>query len=236
MDILLIAEGSTKEDRKAKCWGTSFLLGEDTLFDAFGREDLFFEKIRYYDIDLLKIKNIVISHDHWDHIAALGKILDINKNISVFLCENGSSEIKKLVLSKGSLVCDISTPQKIKDKIYSLGEIPFIYSGKTMFEQSLAVFGEKGLSVISGCAHPGIFEIIKKAKEYFNEDIYSVIGGFHMYNLKEDEIMKIVDDIYSIGVKKIYPLHCTGREASLCFFEKFAASYKDMRKNPKIII
>ncbi len=62
MKLRLIAEGSTKKERKAMRWGISFLVG-DVLFDTFGREDIFRANVSRLKIDLSRIKHVVISHE-----------------------------------------------------------------------------------------------------------------------------------------------------------------------------
>ena len=58
----LIAEGSTKHERKILRWGISFLVG-DVLFDAFGREDIFQENVRRFKIDLSRVKQTASRQD-----------------------------------------------------------------------------------------------------------------------------------------------------------------------------
>ncbi|MBU1006253.1 MAG: MBL fold metallo-hydrolase, partial [Candidatus Omnitrophica bacterium] len=70
MDIKIIATGSAKRERFIKRWGVSFLIG-DLLFDTFGRPDVLFSNMRKMKIDPADIRHIVISHDHWDHVAGL---------------------------------------------------------------------------------------------------------------------------------------------------------------------
>ena len=78
MDIKLLAEGHTKWDRFIRNWGISFLIDDDVLFDTFGRRKL--------KVDATKIKHIIISHEHWDHISGLWAILKINNAVTVYVC------------------------------------------------------------------------------------------------------------------------------------------------------
>jgi 7,8-dihydropterin-6-yl-methyl-4-(beta-D-ribofuranosyl)aminobenzene 5'-phosphate synthase len=67
MQLQLIADGSTPEDRRTENWGVSFLVGKDTLFDIFGKSERFLDNLHVFNVDIFKIRNIVISHDDWDH-------------------------------------------------------------------------------------------------------------------------------------------------------------------------
>jgi 7,8-dihydropterin-6-yl-methyl-4-(beta-D-ribofuranosyl)aminobenzene 5'-phosphate synthase len=75
---------------------------------------------------------------------------------------------------------------------------------------------DKGLVVISGCAHAGIINIIKYAKEISGEDrIYAVIGGMHLSGgLFEPIIPRTIDELEQLKPKFIIPCHCSGLEAT----------------------
>ena len=74
---------------------------------------------------------------------------------------------------------------KLTNNLFSLGEL----DGKIP-EQSIAIRTDKGIVIITGCAHPGIVKTIKHARSIFLEEpIYLVMGGFH---LKDDDSEKIV--------------------------------------------
>ena len=49
-------------------------------------------------MDIEAIERVVISHNHWDHSGGLWGLLNINKNIEVFVCSDFAGEFKdKLV-------------------------------------------------------------------------------------------------------------------------------------------
>jgi 7,8-dihydropterin-6-yl-methyl-4-(beta-D-ribofuranosyl)aminobenzene 5'-phosphate synthase len=97
--------------------------------------------------------------------------------------------------------------------------------GSFIKEQSLIVKTEKGLLVITGCAHPGIVQIVKKAKEILKEDIYLVLGGFHLHSTSEKEIEKIVSQFQKMGVKKTAPCHCSGELCRKLFEDKYKKDF-----------
>jgi 7,8-dihydropterin-6-yl-methyl-4-(beta-D-ribofuranosyl)aminobenzene 5'-phosphate synthase len=71
---------------------------------------------------------------------------------------------------------------------------------------------EKGLIVVSGCAHAGIINTIQYAKKITNvNDVYAVLGGFHLAGKEnESRIKQTVDQLQQINPKRIVPSHCTG--------------------------
>jgi 7,8-dihydropterin-6-yl-methyl-4-(beta-D-ribofuranosyl)aminobenzene 5'-phosphate synthase len=74
---------------------------------------------------------------------------------------------------------------------------------------------DKGLVVITGCAHAGIINIIKYAKELSGEDrIYAVIGGMHLTGgVFEPLIGKTIDELERLKPKFLIPCHCSGLKA-----------------------
>ncbi len=86
---------------------------------------------------------------------------------------------------------------------------------------------EKGLVVISGCAHSGIINTLAFAQKTTGEQkIHAVLGGFH---LSGPFFEKIHDETIQ-GMKKmnpdvIMPMHCTGLKAIQRFQKEFSSSF-----------
>jgi 7,8-dihydropterin-6-yl-methyl-4-(beta-D-ribofuranosyl)aminobenzene 5'-phosphate synthase len=81
------------------------------------------------------------------------------------------------------------------------------------------------LIVITGCAHPGIVEIVKNAKKIHNKNIYMVFGGFHLPQKSESEVKRIIEEFRELGVLKVGPTHCTGDKAIQLFKDSFGENY-----------
>jgi 7,8-dihydropterin-6-yl-methyl-4-(beta-D-ribofuranosyl)aminobenzene 5'-phosphate synthase len=106
----------------------------------------------------------------------------------------------------------------IADQMRTTGEI-----GGAIIEQSLIVETDSGLVVVTGCAHPGIIEIVRRAKQY--GDIYLAIGGFHLGGKSADEIETVIKMLKGLGVRKVAPCHCTGDLALRLFKAAFGADF-----------
>lgn len=77
---------------------------------------------------------------------------------------------------------------------------------------------EKGLVVISGCAHAGIINTVRHAQKITGIDkIYAVVGGFHLVNTEPEIIRQTIADMREIAPDYIIPMHCTGFEAMTAF-------------------
>jgi len=169
---------------------------------------------------------VVISHDHWDHMGGLWEVLKKRKRLPVYACPNFNAEFKTKVKKLGGKLNETVDFSEISENIFVTGEIAGEYKGEYMPEQALVLKTGNGISVITGCAHPGIVKIVKKAKDYFTgENIYAVLGGFHLANKDKIFIECIADEFKKLGVKKAGPTHCSGKPAEDIFRKKYGTDF-----------
>jgi len=68
-----------------------------------------------------------------------------------------------------------------------------------------------GLTIITGCSHRGILNVIKTAVETTGiNTIKNLIGGFHLFKSSKDEIIETAEKINSYNIEHIITGHCTG--------------------------
>ncbi|MFO7853504.1 MAG: MBL fold metallo-hydrolase [Bacteroidota bacterium] len=200
-------------------WGFGCIIktpDEFILFDTGGDSEILLYNMRQMEIDPASISKVIISHIHGDHAGGLEGFLEKNNNVTVFIPASFPESFRAMITRKGAKFEIVSTnPEKISDFIYSTGEI----SGPPK-EQSLIINSKKGLVIITGCAHPGVINIIKKARGFIKqEDIYLVIGGFHHPPLS------VVKEFRKLGVKKVAPSHCTGDPAREAFAKEYGVDF-----------
>lgn len=83
-------------------------------------------------------------------------------------------------------------------------------------DQSIVVnVKNKGLVVISGCAHAGIINSVLYGRELTGRtDVCAVIGGFHLSGaIMEPAIEPTVKELKKMSLQVISPMHCTGFKA-----------------------
>jgi 7,8-dihydropterin-6-yl-methyl-4-(beta-D-ribofuranosyl)aminobenzene 5'-phosphate synthase len=80
---------------------------------------------------------------------------------------------------------------------------------------------EKGLVVLSGCAHAGIINTINYSQKITcSRSIYAVIGGFHLAGkTSENRIIRSVEELSKMNPILIAPSHCTGWRAKCAIAE-----------------
>ena len=121
----------------------------------------------------------------------------------------------------------VVTPgMEIAPGVFSTGEVPGIYKGSPMPEQALMIESERGLTVITGCSHPGIVAMVKAAHECFpNPSLRLVLGGFHLRDQAPAAVRAVAEELRAMGVERIAPTHCTGDRAVAVFKEVFGEDF-----------
>ena len=183
-------------------WGFSCLI-ENTkkiLFDTGADSEILLYNMKQLKINPKDIDIVVLSHNHWDHAGGLTGFLEANDSrAKIYQPE------------------DFSKLTKISQGIYSTGVL-----GMFVKEQSLVVNTKRGNIIIAGCAHPGLENIIDKAKGLGK--IYGIMGGFHGFAKLEK--LK--------GIELIAPCHCTQYKQKIK--EKYPANYKEIKAGSVIEI
>ena len=167
-------------------WGFScFIKRNDRgiLFDTGGSGDILLSNMEKLGIRPEQVDLIVLSHIHGDHTGGLGSFLSRNSKVSIYVPQSFPQAFKNdLYKSKTNLV-SVSGPIEICERVYIGGEM-----GTEIREQCLILKTKKGLVIITGCAHPGIVNMARHAKEWLKADIYLALGGFHLMGYDEDGV------------------------------------------------
>jgi 7,8-dihydropterin-6-yl-methyl-4-(beta-D-ribofuranosyl)aminobenzene 5'-phosphate synthase len=198
------------------------LLGTEktVLFDTGGEGSKLLENMSKSGISPGEIDMVVLSHIHRDHFGGLTRFLEKNPDVTIFVLESFPGDFKREIKDYGAHVIEVKKSTKICEGIYSTGEL-----GSNIKEQSLVIHDERGLMTVTGCAHPGIVNIVNTAKDLFKKDIFLLLGGFNLYKKSRDELKKIVAGLKKAGVKYIGPCHCSGDEAKKFLKEIYQKNY-----------
>ena len=230
MKIKILFDKEAKNKNLHIGWGVSFLVDEKILFDTGEKGDWLIENMENLKVDINKIKAIVISHDHWDHWGGLWDLLEKKKGMKVYICPNFSGEFKDKAEKFGATLINAKGLVEIAKGIFSTGEIAGAYHGRYMPEQALIVKTKNGLTVITGCAHPGIVKMVRIIKERCPEEqVYSVFGGFHLKEEDRRAIEIVTERFKEMKVEKAGPTHCSGEEAERIFKDKYGNDFISIR-------
>jgi len=226
MKVKILFDKECIDEELKTGWGVSFLIDDRVLFDTGENGDWLLANMQKLKVNPDKIKAVVISHNHWDHTSGLWDLLKKKKGVKVYGCPHFSSNFKDEVRKlKGEFV-EEKLFTEIAKNIFVTGEMQGSNNGESIPEQALMVKTIQGVTIITGCSHPGIVKTIKEVKKNFpKEKIYLVFGGFHLIGKEKREIGIIAEKFKEMDVQKVGPTHCSGYEAQSIFKEKFKDEY-----------
>ena len=218
MKFTIVYDNNVYDERLQTKWGFSCWVeteGGIVLFDTGDDGATLLSNMSQLGLDPAEIDAVVLSHAHGDHIGGLGALLGTGVEPTVYVPASFSGPFKRDVQALTELV-EVTEPLKIAPGIHTTGEVR---GGIT--EQALAVESEDGLVVVTGCAHPGVEKMVRRAKESIGGDIALVMGGFHLGSAGRAQVERIMADFRAMGVQRVAPCHCTGDSARQMFSDEF---------------
>ncbi|MBN2345069.1 MAG: MBL fold metallo-hydrolase [Candidatus Aminicenantes bacterium] len=211
-------------------WGFSCLVqgAEKTiLFDTGTKPDILRGNVERLGVDLTRVDMIVISHLHGDHTGGLEWVLSKKKDIAVVLPAMASDGFMAKVRQWGGQPLRVREPMEICPRVFSTGELPADFDS-SFTEQSLVFQTTKGLLVLTGCSHPGIANIVRRAPAVAPGKPRVVLGGFHLMRKSDKEVRAIIQELQGMGVERCGASHCTGDRAIELFRESFAERFLNL--------
>ncbi len=195
-------------------------------------------------IDLAKVDTVVLSHGHYDHAGGILAFYERNPNAAIYMqrsaCGDYYHDARYIGIDKR-----ISKLKSVRmlDGDYRIDEELRLFTnitGRKYFaksnlllskrvngrriqdtfahEQCLVVTQGQEHTLISGCAHNGILNILSRYYESCCNDPVAVISGFHMMkkgDYTQEEAQIVLDTAKQLcGMDTVfYTGHCTGDKA-----------------------
>ena len=206
-------------------WGNACLIEgteETILFDTGGDGSILLSNLKELKVNPSDIDVVVLSHIHGDHTGGLWEFLKQNSKVRVYFPHSFPQSFRDNVRSYGAEAISVSKSTEVSKGVYSTGEM-----GTFIKEQSLIVRTNKGLVILTGCAHPGIVNITEESQRLLNEKIFLALGGFHLFGSSSKEIQRIIEELKQMGVEKIAPNHCSGEKAIKMFRKEWRKDFID---------
>jgi 7,8-dihydropterin-6-yl-methyl-4-(beta-D-ribofuranosyl)aminobenzene 5'-phosphate synthase len=229
----------TARDRRCTCgWGLAVLINKTVLFDTGADPAALRQNMRALGVDPRAIRSVIISHDHWDHTGGLKYILSQNTSgVRVWGLQQFSPEFHALLAGTKAEFRDCAAPAQITKTIYSTGALSGPYKESLIHEHALILHTARGMSILTGCAHPGLVRIIRRAKKSFpHKKIDALIGGFHLKDASEKKISSFVRALTAFVPQRVMPMHCTGEAAVGAMAKAFARGFRSLAIGDSLIL
>lgn len=219
--------------------------GQGVLFDM-GQGELFVRNAEALSLSVADVDVAVVSHGHYDHGGGLRSFLSENQKAKVYI--NNDAFLPHYSLRDSSLsYIGLDKSLQHSERVVPCGDLSLINGGMTLFanvqgsccnptgnrllfgpeekendnfrhEQNL-IIEEGGKAVLfAGCAHRGIVNIIRKARDIIGKAPAYVFAGMHLVKsgLNEREEAEFIEllasELMRYSDTMFYTMHCTGEE------------------------
>ena len=233
LSITVVYNNIEYDPRLETAWGFAALVergDQSLLFDTGGDGNILLRNMATLGIDPERIQGVVLSHIHGDHVGGLNELLNVGLDSTIYIPPSFPASFKNSVKQAAPLL-EVEPGLFIMDGILSTGEL-----GKSIPEQALIIRTTRGMVIITGCAHPGVVQMVEQAIRLTDEPVYLVMGGFHLGQTSRSRITGIVESFKEMGVEKVAPSHCTGNQAIEMFREAYGDAFIDAGAGCVILI
>lgn len=206
MELTILYDNEALEGFK-KGWGFSCLIklaNNYILFDT-GDGPQFLTNLQKIGLSPSQIDRVILSHPHYDHIGGLGPLLELNSDTTVYVPSFFPVKLKMQLMS-ACRMHETFGYEQIIDKV------SVNIATNHLYEQFCVLELSTGLLILTGCAHPGLENILTIVQKY-GKPIFGVLGGFH--DFKQLELLQ--------SLAFIAPCHCTSYKTTILHrFDKTA--------------
>jgi 7,8-dihydropterin-6-yl-methyl-4-(beta-D-ribofuranosyl)aminobenzene 5'-phosphate synthase len=211
MEIITVYDNNQVDNSLRSDWGFSCFIDHPKckiIFDTGANEKILEANLKKLSINPLDIDIVIVSHKHYDHKGGASWLLQTNEKIVIYLPKTFGRSLEKKLSTCRNVIYSI-------EKNYTINDTFTLIVSKNLFvtELALAINTSNGIILISGCSHTGINKIIKKTVNLFNDNIYGIIGGLHLFRSSQGKIRKLSDSLKEDNIGFIAPCHCTGDKA-----------------------
>jgi len=222
LTITVVYDNHEVDQRLKSAWGFSALVeyrSQTLLFDTGGDGPTLMENLRNLGKDPTQIERVMLSHAHGDHTGGLSALFEHGARPVVYLLASFPGPFRRQAARRTEVI-EVKPGLSIAEGFYTTGDM-----GGSIPEQALVIQTDQGLVIITGCAHPGIVEIVAQSRQMFSGRVRLVLGGFHLGNKSEAEIGMILKEFRRLKVEQVAPCHCTGERAIAMFAAEYGEDF-----------
>ena len=200
--------------------------GAPILFDTGSDSHILRANAKALGKDLASVETVVLSHPHWDHSGGLfGLMHEVGIRPRVIMPASFSKEFVGHVVHLGAEPTIVEDPCELSPGIHSTGQLLSPDGERARNEHALILETADGSVVITGCAHPGIVNIAKRASQVVPANLTMVLGGFHLGAAEPEIVQASIEALRELGVARVGTSHCTGATCAARFEAVWGDSY-----------
>jgi 7,8-dihydropterin-6-yl-methyl-4-(beta-D-ribofuranosyl)aminobenzene 5'-phosphate synthase len=214
--ISILYDNRRAEPGLTPAWGFSCHISfsdDEILFDTGGDPSVLRQNMEAMKLYPGDIGHIILSHEHGDHTGGLSGLLEASHAPTLYFPKSFPNRFKEAVRYAGVTGVAIKEFTEIRPAVYTTGGL-----GRGLKEQSLILRTLEGLIIITGCAHPGVAEIVETVSQRLKERVYLLMGGFHLMGHSTAALADVAHRLDTLNVERISPCHCSG-DTTIEFFE-----------------
>lgn len=211
------------------------------LFDTASGSLALLHNLECFKVSTGDISDVVLSHGHDDHSGGVVTLMNRNHECRFWAGEGfdvartgrrGVDIGLKLTAEQKAKFNIVDGMVKLTENVYAvsakgceLTELShtddfYILSGdgakpRDYFTDELYIICQHDgkMSIITGCAHRGVANIVRHAQEQFRLPVDTIIGGFHTLHDSKEKLARLASELKSASPRQIICGHCTGVEA-----------------------
>lgn len=222
------------------------------LLDTGGICHVLEHNLNFLKLDPSKLSCLILSHGHFDHISGLLDIVRLQPEINVYagvgisIEKRGDADAKRLsggfpinslrqfkpVAGVTEVLKDVyafTVPKQRRNAQYvcckNLWEVAqngTIRADNFEDDISVAVKGDKGWSLLLGCSHAGLPNIMSYIAQELNiSEFDTVVGGSHLCAVDPKQYPQWADKLGQFKVRRWRLNHCTGFKAAAAMTKYF---------------
>jgi 7,8-dihydropterin-6-yl-methyl-4-(beta-D-ribofuranosyl)aminobenzene 5'-phosphate synthase len=225
MEITIVVDNEAAVPGLTAEFGLAMHLRTDDwtfLFDTGTSGLALLENARTLGIDLREIAGVALSHSHFDHTGGLALLAQFHPSLHVYcnseLFGRGTQdELGRL----GATVHNLEGPTEVLPGLQLSGFVPDEGTSappRSFSDETFMIAeGDTGPVLLSGCCHRGIEATMAYAgvlrSSAGKPPVRTVVGGLHLSGAGGARLRNVTEVFSKHGVTRLYPNHCTGREA-----------------------
>jgi 7,8-dihydropterin-6-yl-methyl-4-(beta-D-ribofuranosyl)aminobenzene 5'-phosphate synthase len=234
--LTILYDNTTAREGVQGDWGFACLIegmGKTILFDTGTKPEILLANLQALKVDLGQVDAIVISHLHGDHTGGLLAALEKRPGVALYVpsaivsvpesaYERGRVPSLARLSRPDTKIIQVDGPVEVCPGVRLTGQI---VGPNLIPEVALLLETRSGGTLVTGCAHPGVVLMTRRAAALRGKPVEAVIGGFHLNQTPETEVRSIIADMKAAGVVRCGATHCTGDAAIAQFRAAFGTDY-----------